>query len=272
MTAHTSATNVPPPAGATGRDLHPLIRMARWPLLAASVLLAIASWLTTPLDASFGALTRNLAEGRMAEVVLGCNVEDAESGFQLHIGTPLPDEWADVCWRNESGLSYAADVPEAGGRQGARGGSGRLSQNAAILAVVETADPTLIEDGHMWTATVHDVSNLLGLAVFAVLLVCLLVGPQPRRLTKWGTFWVLLMPAGLGPAWLLAREAPWDRNLHQLPEPPARWLGDLGGGIRRHSGWTGFALLLIVTVLVSGASELVRDQLAQLDAPTAVGG
>jgi hypothetical protein len=32
----------------------------------------------------------------------------------------------------------------------------------------------------------------------------------------------------------------------------------------RHGVWTGLALLLIVSLLVSGASELVRDELARL--------
>nr|CAA9350371.1 MAG: hypothetical protein AVDCRST_MAG46-2552 [uncultured Nocardioidaceae bacterium] len=268
MTAHTSGTTVPPAAGAGGRDLHPLIRLARWPLLVASVLLALASWLTTPLDASLGSLTQDLTEGTVTEVVLGCEVGEAESGFRLHIGTLPPEERADVCWVTESGLSYGADVPEGPTRQGSRGRLGRVGSDASIWAVIERVDQSVLDaDGRLWTETVHDVCNVLGLAIVALLLACLVLGPQPRRLTKWGTFWVLLMPAGLGPVWLLAREAPWDRNLHQLPEPPPRWRGDIGGGIRRHGGWTGFALLLIVAILVSGVSELLRDQLSRLDPP-----
>jgi hypothetical protein len=226
----------------------------------------MASWLTTPLDASFGALISDMEEGTVAEVVLGCDADDAVSGFQLHIGTPPAEERADVCWRNRFGVSYAADVhAETSVRQGSRGRVIRPGPLDATLAAVEAADPSVpISDDRMWTETVRDVSNVLGLAVFGVLLVCLVVGPQPRRLTKWGTFWVLLAPAGLGAVWLLAREAPWDRNLQQLPEPPPRWRGDIGGGIRRHGGWTGFALLLIVSLLVSGAPDLIHDELARL--------
>lgn len=60
----------------------------------------------------------------------------------------------------------------------------------------------------------------IGSGIFLLLLVVLLLGGQPRRATRWATFWLLLTPMNLGMLRTLVREAPWSGAMRAWPEPP----------------------------------------------------
>jgi len=229
------------------RDLPPLVRRLRWPLVPTAIVLSLLSWLTTPLPASFAAYLRDDAAGQVAQVSRDCRAH-TELGLRIGVQNPATGRRPDLCWTTETGLTYAADLND---RRAAR-----LDLDGSALS----------------SRTVHDISNLLALVLLLGLLIGLVNGPQPRRLTKWGTFWFLLIPGGLGVAWLLGNEAPWDRKLLLLPAPPPRWRGRMGGALVRHGGWTGFVGLLIAAFLLGLVSSAARAALSPADDGTLLRG
>ena len=94
----------------------------------------------------------------------------------------------------------------------------------------------------------------LAFLVMAGLVGLLVAGPQPRRFTKWGWFWLItLLPAGLGAVWWLLREAPWDRHMSAEPPLPPRVTRhryDPTGRVRR-GGWTGLLAGLVLGQLLA---------------------
>jgi hypothetical protein len=54
---------------------------------------------------------------------------------------------------------------------------------------------------------------------FMVVVATIVYGPQPRRFTKWGAFWMATLPLGVGQVWLLVAEAPWSRAASATEEP-----------------------------------------------------
>lgn len=112
----------------------------------------------------------------------------------------------------------------------------------------------------------HSFARSAGLIVLLGLVIALVRGPQPRRLTKWGTFWVLLIP-GLGAVWWLKGDAPWNRDLQRLPEPLPRWRGDVGGYVQRHGGLTGFAALVLCSLLIGYSADIAASLVGAEDHP-----
>ena len=81
----------------------------------------------------------------------------------------------------------------------------------------------------------------------------LLWGPQPRRKTKWATFWTFGVPGGLGVAWWLLRDAPWSRAANALTEPVSNERGTMPEGHNRMGGGVAFFLIfLFVGSLLTG--------------------
>jgi hypothetical protein len=54
---------------------------------------------------------------------------------------------------------------------------------------------------------------------FLLVVATIVYGPQPRRFTKWGAFWMATVPLGVGQVWLLVAEAPWSRGASATAEP-----------------------------------------------------
>ncbi len=98
-----------------------------------------------------------------------------------------------------------------------------------------------------WSAHLGDPLGLLLLGAFFVLV----MGPQPRRFTKWGQFWLLGLPAGAGLLWWVLRDAPFDPRMRAVPEPAPRLHGAIEGGIERRSGARGFAWALLGSLVLS---------------------
>jgi hypothetical protein len=97
-----------------------------------------------------------------------------------------------------------------------------------------------------------------GLAAL-VLVVFLLVGPQPRRATKWAWFWLMLVPGGLAQLAWLAAEAPWSRRVAAGPEPrPHRQ----EPADTRLTGGRAVLLAIALTVLVGMAGWQLTNWLA----------
>ncbi len=93
----------------------------------------------------------------------------------------------------------------------------------------------------------------LPLAVLEVgAVIALLASAQPRRRTKWGTFWMLGIPAGVGLTWWVLTDSPWSAATDALPAPEPRQRGPVPGVADRRGGGTmvliAFALSLVVSL------------------------
>jgi hypothetical protein len=248
------------------RDFSRLTLRLRLPLLVAAIGLSFLSWVTTPLQASAGALPDDLTNGKVARVTLDCSPAP-DNGLTLWVNLGGPGESAaagrQVCWVNRSGLSYVADLRQHATISQWRiglGGDQQPDVAATVSSTAKAADPgTVLSGSQGLTSVVRDVAMVLGLLLLVGLVLALVGGPQPRRLTKWGTFWVLLIPGGLGVAWWLCCDAPWNRNLQRLPEPLPRWRGDVGGFVQRHGGWTGFAALVVCSLVVGYSADIAAS-------------
>jgi hypothetical protein len=82
----------------------------------------------------------------------------------------------------------------------------------------------------------------VGQVVFLLLLAVLLRSGQPRRATRWATFWLLLTPLSLGMLRTLVLEAPWSAAMRAWPEPPPHRMMPLDA---RMSGGSAFLIMLL---------------------------
>ena len=192
---------------------------------------------------------------------------DSGPGRSINIGDSTAEARRQVCWVNRSGLSYVADLRELADEWRIALGDQRPDLAATVTATVEAAAPgTVVSRSQGWTWGVHSFARSAGLIVLLGLVIALVRGPQPRRLTKWGTFWVLLIP-GLGAVWWLKGDAPWNRDLQRLPEPLPRWRGDVGGYVQRHGGLTGFAALVLCSLLIGYSADIAASLVGAEDHP-----
>jgi hypothetical protein len=97
----------------------------------------------------------------------------------------------------------------------------------------------------------------VGLLVFLLMLVVLLRGGQPRRATRWATFWLLLTPMSLGMLRTLALEAPWSAAMRAWPEPPPHRMMPIDA---RMTGGSAFLIMLLsyipVQLALAGLANL----------------
>jgi hypothetical protein len=182
-------------------------RRWRWPLVAAVVLGIVLCVLSVPFRAETADFASDLAAGKIARVDL--------APPQRGLGWPtvqITSSESQVRWQNNNGLTYQAPLYFPTGAH-------ETDVEQTIAATARSAH----QEVPMFTGSIGP----LGSAWFAwqlwvVWLLCvvlLLLGPQPRRLTKWGTFWILGVGFGLGALWWLWREAPWNARASALPEP-----------------------------------------------------
>jgi hypothetical protein len=88
--------------------------------------------------------------------------------------------------------------------------------------------------------------------------IVLLGSAQPRRRTKWGTFWMLGIPAGVGLTWWVLTDSPWSAATDALPAPAARQRGPVPGVGDRRGGGTMFMLAFALSLVVALGVLAVR--------------
>ena len=99
----------------------------------------------------------------------------------------------------------------------------------------------------------------LPLALLAFIgLVVLVFGPQPRRRTKWGTFWMLGIPAGVGLVWWVLTDSPWSAKTDALPEPAPRQRGPVLGIVERRGGGVMFLIALALSAVIGFSWMVLR--------------
>lgn len=119
---------------------------------------------------------------------------------------------------------------------------GHVALGPSVVATAQAAGQvaprlgSLAGGWHAWA------TRWLPLFLWGLLVAVLLASPQPRRMTKWAVFWLLMTAGGLGALWWLWRDVPWSRFAARLPEGGRRW-----------SGWVTFGLAFVVNVALSAA-------------------
>jgi hypothetical protein len=97
----------------------------------------------------------------------------------------------------------------------------------------------------------------------------LVLGGQPRRVTKWAMFWLLGIPVGGGIAWWLWRDAPFNPAMAAAAEPAPHQRGTSPSGVVRAGGgkvflaaWAiavGVAFFLVVVISLQGSVNGASD-------------
>lgn len=246
-------------------------RCARWPLLSFVVTVHLLLILTSPMTSSEEALAADLSAGRVrtVDVVVGeLSPAPGHAGFLIAQGSPVARGDV-VAWTTTLGLSYQVDreLFRPGGRTTSWSpdtfdlGAIDVRRSAAATARANGHDAPGRGSGTAWPRTA-----LAFLALLTVLgaVGLLISGPEPRLLTRWGWFWLLSLPAGLGLVWYLVREAPWNARTSTIaPLPPGRTRHDLDGGPVRRGGWTGLVAAAVfgglVTVLLTLGQNALLD-------------
>lgn len=235
-----AVTSVAPATTGTSRRPRPAPALARGLLMALAVVGTLGSVASTAVPSDLPSLVAHAQRGDVR--VVQVRTADDAPGPSLHLGSAAQDPA--VLWLDRLGVRHEARL------QGLPA-SGAPADEPDVLATVlaaapRDAPPRVVATGSL----LREHADRVGGLVLLVLLVALVVGPQPRRATTWGWAWLLLLlPAGLGALLLLTREAPWSRSTTAEPAPADRH--DRAPGVRT-SGGTLFVLLLALALLLSG--------------------
>jgi hypothetical protein len=205
------------------------------------------------------------SQDEMAKAVKAGDVRMVEldpSRYSLELDLPnLNTTAADalvVVWQDGSGRLHRTDLTRlAHGIPSADGGA--IDVVATINATAKAggaAPPTYVGMGLVRFAAVP-----LALVVFAAFLL-LVFGRQPRRVTKWGMFWLLTIPLGAGVGWWLWRDAPFNPAMAAAAEPAPRQRGMTPAGVPRAGGgktfflaWAAAIGMAIVLAMVIGVQS-----------------
>lgn len=224
-----------PPRAAPARARYVLAALVAVGALGGAASLSVASDLETAV-----------AQAQRGEVrVVQLQVGDAPDGLHLRIGGQ--DDSRRLLWLDRAGVRRSARLATYGG--------GDLAEPDVLATVLAAApsggQPAIVSSG----ALLRERAAAVGSGAVLLLLALLAFGPQPRRLTKWGWTWLLLvLPQFAGPALLLWREAPWSRRATAEREPVDRH--DSVPGVRT-TGGVALVLVLVVSVLLAGLATML---------------
>jgi hypothetical protein len=225
-------------------------RRWRWLLLGVTVAVQLGTVVVTPLPDRPRDLAADLAADRVTAFEVGFFEREPEIGFAFPLEGDGTTSQPGVRWTTSEGLRHQTDLRVLSD-QVTDGSFRRLDEAATIRATARAAGGRATGGGESTMAAI-----LPGLAflTFLTAVLLLITGPEPRRFTRWGTFWLLCLPAGTGIVWWLLREAPWSRAMSAEPAPQG-WRRQLGPFRRRRGGWSGFFWLLLIGAL---AGPLLR--------------
>ena len=265
MTVGTDATET---ADGTRTSRRAVTRVVCWVLLVGSALFAL--W-GTPRMTSQDDMAKAVKAGdvRMVEMAPGRYGLEAD----LPNVNMTQENATVVVWEDQSGRLHRTDLSRLAigipSPDPTTAVDGRVDLVATINATAEEAGvaaPTYLDMGIARFATVP-----LALVTIAAFLL-LVFGRQPRRVTKWGMFWLLGIPLGVGLGWWLWRDAPFNQAMSAAAEPAPRQRGMTPAGVPRAGGgktfflaWAaavGMAVLLAMVIGVQGSSSGSGDPTA----------
>lgn len=204
---------------------------------------AFAFW-GTPRAASQDEMARAVKAGDVRAIDTSAGRYGLEFALTAVRSDDVP---AEVLWEDGSGRLHRTDLWSLS--QGYTGTDGEPTDvPATIVATAESAGRTApTVDAGVGPATWSAVPLwLLGIGALALLV----RGPQPRRVTKWGMFWLLWIPLGVGLCWWLARDAPFSRAMNETASPEPRKKGLQPTGVRRNGGGLAFLVAWGASILV----------------------
>ncbi len=256
-TVEHPGVDLPAPVGAPPPVSGPLRRRLRWPLLAVILVVDVLALLSAPVGATPDDLAADLGAGRVRVAQVG---QLEPTGWML---PGFPGRQVDasaprraIRWTTIYGATYQVPVsrlPVTAPQQ--------LSDQQVVDLVAATATAAGRAAPRVSTARLTDTPDHLAAAAFLawlLILAMMMLGPEPRRCTRFGWFWLLGIPGGFGLAWFLLREAPWSREAVVLqPLPPGKVRRRPGEPRLRWGGWSTF--LLLSTLAAFGV--VVLDQL-----------
>jgi hypothetical protein len=247
--------------GAQVRDVAPTstkLRLVWAGLLALTTLATMVSVLTIPFEAHEAEFVHALRSGEVRSVALGRSADfSPEYGVTLN-SSGVSDDIA-VAWVNRFGFRRVAALTDlravddllrtAEPAAGAVPSSRQLDPAGSIAATARAlgADPpTVVAPRDLPLEALTRLSP----GVMVLMIVIMLGGPRPRRMSKAGAFWAYLAPFNIGIFYALLRDSPWNRRMNLLPEPgpSERMLVDpaTDEGIRRRGGWNMFVWAFVI--------------------------
>ena len=229
---------------------------------------ALLSLWGTPREASSAAFATALHEGQVTGWELDTGHRYGVQGtafLEVRLGESPPS--TSVVWADTSGRLYRTDLttlltlpdpgsdpvldPSVDPLAGEYGGGTTVDVGRTIAANTPQGHQLGVE-GLGWAGKLNWPLGAVTIAGFFLLV----MGTQPRRRTKWATFWYLLIPLGAGLAWVVARDAPWSEQMNDVPEPAPRQRGEIRPGLVRTGGgrafWFAWAASLVLAVGVFG--------------------
>jgi len=240
-------------------------------LLAIGVAAVMAAW-GTPSPASEAALGHALAGGQVA----AWEVDALRSQYGLEVATGISvtvssgAEDSRILWTDNRGRLHRTDLPGVLGLPDPKApdGTSLTDPAAGVFAsdgyqvdLPATLAATAAAGGSPVPEQGIGAARFLGLPLSALALVGVLLvifGPQPRRRTKWGTFWMLGIPAGVGLAWWVLTDSPWSATTDALPEPAPRQRGPVPGIVERRGGGVMFLIALALSLVIGFTWLVVR--------------
>jgi hypothetical protein len=244
---------------------HRLRRRQVAALIAIVVCTLMALWGTPSRasEASFGAALRSgdVSSWEVEDQTGARYGLEVAPGFSVNV-TTYSSSSSTVIWSDSRGRLYRTFVgglqslPDPNAPDGANltdPSSDIYWSNGYQVDVGETVAATARAAGVPVPTWALGPARYLGLPL-AVLeigaVIVLLASAQPRRRTKWGTFWMLGIPAGVGLTWWVLTDSPWSATTDALEAPEPRQRGPVPGIADRRGGGTmvliAFALSLVV--------------------------
>lgn len=232
------------------------------------VAMALSLW-GMPRQASEAAFGQALRDGQVVGVVPDTG---QKVGADLHVGlggwfaSSRSSSAGSILWSSTDGRLYRttldslATLPPVGAATSddtaGTGTSPTVDVQRSIEATARAASVAVPDQTSLgWAGRLDLPLSVLLLGA----LILLVMGPQPRRFTKWGTFWLLGLPLGAGLIWWLLRDAPFDPAMRAVPEPEPHRHGPGAHGVLRRSGAVGFAWALVgslaMTLLLVGVVD-----------------
>lgn len=253
----------------------PAWRSLRRRQVAALLLICVASLMAiwgTPSTVSEAYLGQAVVSGG----VMSWEVDAPRSQYGLEVATRISvtttgnGEGGTVIWTDTQGRLHRTDVQSLLGQPDPNRPEDQELTNPA--AGVFSSDGYEVDLGATIAATAAagrspvpqpglGAARFLGLPLAALSLVGLLLlifGPQPRRRTKWGTFWMLGIPAGVGLVWWVLTDSPWSATTDALPEPAPRQRGPVLGIVDRRGGGVMFLIAIALSIVIGFGWMVLR--------------